>query len=184
MKAPSRKRRDWSSARVFGKSPTAPTPKASRKPAYFDYPLPSEPVQPRPREKQKPRRQPAPRRTWLPSGKLKRKPAPVTRTEPAPVTAATPAAPPVRTEAAPVALPAPRYAVIPAGTALNIRLQDPLDSGVNQAGDSFRGTLDKDLVIGGDVVAQRGAPVTESFHTCSARVGWKAVRRCRCSSQS
>jgi hypothetical protein len=46
---------------------------------------------------------------------------------------------------------------IPAGSALSVRLQDALDTGVNQEGDGFRVLLDRDLVIDGNVVAPRGA---------------------------
>jgi hypothetical protein len=84
-----------------------------------------------------------------------------TRPAPAPNPPADPpaaAAPPARSEApVPYTPPAPRYAVIPSGTIVAIRLQDPLDTAVNKPGDSFRGLLEKDLVIDGSVVAPRGA---------------------------
>jgi hypothetical protein len=56
--------------------------------------------------------------------------------------------------------PPPRIEVIPAGTALSIRLTDPLDTGTNKAGDTFKGVLDDDLVADGMVVAPRGSSVT------------------------
>lgn len=60
---------------------------------------------------------------------------------------------PVRTQAP----PQPRYATIPVGTSLAVRLQDPLDSGVNKTGDTFRVLLDKDIEIDGRTVVPRGA---------------------------
>jgi hypothetical protein len=50
--------------------------------------------------------------------------------------------------------------VIPAGTALKIRLTDALDTAVNRSGDAFKGVLDEDLVAEGRVIAPRGSAVT------------------------
>lgn len=60
---------------------------------------------------------------------------------------------PVRTQAP----PQPRYVTIPVGTNLPVRLQDPLDSGVNKTGDTFRVLLDQDIVVNGRTVVPRGA---------------------------
>jgi hypothetical protein len=113
-------------------------------------------------------RRPAPRRRS--DARSDSASAPVTRSEPAqstppPATAPpvdyTPATPPVRSaESATPPTPAlPKYATVPSGTAIGIRLVDALDSAANKAGDSFRGTLDQDLVIDGTVVASKGAAV-------------------------
>jgi hypothetical protein len=53
----------------------------------------------------------------------------------------------------------PRYATIPSGAELQVRLQDALDSGVNQSGDEFRAILDQDLQVDDLVVAPRGSVV-------------------------
>jgi hypothetical protein len=53
--------------------------------------------------------------------------------------------------------PETKYAVIPAGTLLQVRLQDPLDSAVNLTGDGFRAILDQDLVIEGAIAVPRGS---------------------------
>lgn len=57
----------------------------------------------------------------------------------------------------PPAPPKPQAIVIPSGTGLHVRLQDPLDSGVNQTGDTFRAILDSDIEVGGKTVAPRGS---------------------------
>ena len=57
----------------------------------------------------------------------------------------------------PAAKPQPRYATIPSGIAVQVRLQDPLDSGVNLTGDTFRAILDHDLAVDGILVAPRGS---------------------------
>jgi hypothetical protein len=59
----------------------------------------------------------------------------------------------------PAAPPQPRIVVVPGGTELSIRLQDPLDSGVNKTGDAFQAILDKDLVIDGQTIAPRGSAI-------------------------
>ncbi len=66
-----------------------------------------------------------------------------------------------RAAAMPVApkQPEPRFATIPSGAEIPVRLQDALDSGVNQTGDAFRAILDKDLKVDGIVVAPRGSIV-------------------------
>ena len=58
--------------------------------------------------------------------------------------------------------PAPRQpqtVTIPAGTTLNVRLDETLDSERNQSGDSFSATLDAPLVIDGFVIAGKGSRV-------------------------
>jgi hypothetical protein len=46
-----------------------------------------------------------------------------------------------------------------AGTLLSVRLVDGLSAERNQVGDTFAGTLDKELVANGFVIAERGARV-------------------------
>jgi hypothetical protein len=53
----------------------------------------------------------------------------------------------------------PTFATIAGGTDISVRLQTPLDSGVNQTGDTFKAVLDKDIEINGQVVAPRGSTV-------------------------
>ncbi len=60
---------------------------------------------------------------------------------------------------APVKALAPKYATIAAGTEIQVRLQDALDSGVNQSGDAFRAVLDQAIEADGVVVAPRGSVV-------------------------
>lgn len=51
----------------------------------------------------------------------------------------------------------PEYIAIPAGTAMQVRLLDALDSSVNQSGDTFRVILDQDIDVNGKIVASRGS---------------------------
>jgi hypothetical protein len=51
----------------------------------------------------------------------------------------------------------PRYITISAGTAIQVRLQDALDSSVNKSGDTFRTILDQDIDVNGNIVAPRGS---------------------------
>ncbi len=59
----------------------------------------------------------------------------------------------------PPAPPQPRYVTISAGTLIPVRLQDPLDSAVNQSGDAFRAVVDADLLVGDVVAVPRGSLV-------------------------
>jgi outer membrane lipoprotein SlyB len=58
--------------------------------------------------------------------------------------------------AAAAAAPAPRYSV-PAGTVVNVRMIDSIDSDVNGVGERFRASLDEALVVNGREVAPKGA---------------------------
>jgi hypothetical protein len=49
---------------------------------------------------------------------------------------------------------------VPSGTTFTVRMIDPVDSSVNQVGETFRASLDEPLVIGGRTIAARGANVT------------------------
>jgi PBP1b-binding outer membrane lipoprotein LpoB len=53
----------------------------------------------------------------------------------------------------------PRAVDIPSGTTIPVRLQEALDSSVNQTGEAFSAMLDKDIEVNGIVVAPRGSIV-------------------------
>jgi hypothetical protein len=55
--------------------------------------------------------------------------------------------------------PPPQKVTIPSGTALAVRLVDPIDSEKNQTGDTFHATLNTPLTINGDVVVPSGGDV-------------------------
>ncbi|MBZ5566647.1 MAG: BON domain-containing protein [Acidobacteriia bacterium] len=55
--------------------------------------------------------------------------------------------------------PPPTPVTIESGTVLNIRMIDPVDTGKNHAGDSFRATLDSPITVGDKVVIPEGADV-------------------------
>lgn len=80
--------------------------------------------------------------------------------EVAPVVEATPSAVVTPVEPLPPmppAIPQPKSATVPSGIAIQIRLQDPLDSGVNLTGDTFRAILDQDIAVDGVLIAPRGS---------------------------
>lgn len=72
-------------------------------------------------------------------------PAPVAAPPPAPV--------------APPPPPPPQKVTIPTGTALAVRLVDPIDSEKNQIGDTFHATLNNPLTINGETVVPSGSDV-------------------------
>lgn len=82
--------------------------------------------------------------------------APVPSREMAPASAAEPplVAP------SPPPPPQPVQVEVPAGTSLVIRMVDAIDTEVNKAGETFRGTLDVPLVVDGKTVAAAGSDVT------------------------
>lgn len=49
---------------------------------------------------------------------------------------------------------------LPAGTVFTVRMIDPVDSSVNQIGETFRASLDEPIVVGGRTIVPRGADVT------------------------
>jgi hypothetical protein len=75
-------------------------------------------------------------------------PVPPARVEPEHVTPLPPPAP-----------PEPHKVTLNAGTMIPVRLVDGLSSERNLPGDSFTATLDKELVVDGFVIAERGARV-------------------------
>lgn len=79
---------------------------------------------------------------------------------PAASQALAPSQPAASVPPAPPTPPPPKILLVDAGTDLEIRLSQLLDSGKNKAGDKFEATLDKDLVVEGKTVAPRGSVVT------------------------
>src|SRR2546425_707379 len=49
--------------------------------------------------------------------------------------------------------------VIPSGTVLRVRTNESIDSEVAHVGDTFSGTLDSDIVVNNELLAERGSPV-------------------------
>ncbi len=60
---------------------------------------------------------------------------------------------------APASPPPPQKIIVPAGTQLTIRLNEPLDSERNQVGDAFHAALSAPIVINGETVIPSGADV-------------------------
>src|SRR5450759_1507019 len=85
--------------------------------------------------------------------------------EPAPAAPAPQPVPPARippenaTPPLPPAPPEPHRVTLNAGTLIPVRLVDGLTAERNLPGDSFTATLDKELVVDGIVIAERGARV-------------------------
>jgi hypothetical protein len=101
-----------------------------------------------------------------PAPKRHRKPPPqddsANASTPAPEPAPPPPAPaptPVATPAPPPPPPPPPKVTIPSGTALAVRLVDPIDSEKNQVGDTFHATLNTPLTINGDTAVPSGSDV-------------------------
>ncbi len=67
--------------------------------------------------------------------------------------------PPADTPSTPAPPPPPRKVTLPEGTVLSVRLVDSIDSEKNQAGDSFRATLDSPITIDGEVVVPASADI-------------------------
>jgi len=74
---------------------------------------------------------------------------------PTPVSAPVPAAAPMT----PPPPPPPQKVTIPTGTALAVRLVDPIDSEKNQVGETFHATLNNPITINGDTVIPSGSDV-------------------------
>lgn len=129
-------------AKTTVQQPSAPQPAPSTAKAIAPEPAP---IQRKARVPRNPRSE-----RIAPTGRVAERAAEPVET-PAP-----PAAPTVEA-APPPAPPQPRFATIPTGTSIQVRLQEALDSGVNQTGDSFRAILDDDLIVDGEVVAPGGS---------------------------
>src|SRR5208337_2506766 len=70
-----------------------------------------------------------------------------------------PPAPAMQTPPTPPPPPPPQKVLVPAGTQLTVRLNDPLDSERNQVGDTFHGSLGAPISIDGETVIPAGADV-------------------------
>lgn len=58
--------------------------------------------------------------------------------------------------------------IVPAGTALTVRLGSDLGSKLSQAGQTFNGTLAKDVIVGNEVVIPKGSTVTGTLTDAKA----------------
>jgi hypothetical protein len=76
--------------------------------------------------------------------------APAQDNQPAQTANAQPA--PSQAQAPPPPPPEPQKVTVPSGTQLPVRLNDAIDSGTAQTGDTFHGTLDSPISIDGDIV--------------------------------
>jgi hypothetical protein len=159
-------------------APSTPPATLPAAPSIAEAPAQVEPAKPSPIEPSRPARQkvaalkapvkkktaPPPATIAAPAPEPARETAAVAPPPPAPVEPAP--VPPVRPEPEPVT-PAPRSETLPephkvtlnAGLILPVRLVDGLSSERSVPGDTFTATLDKELVVDGFVIAERGARV-------------------------
>jgi hypothetical protein len=89
-------------------------------------------------------------------------PAPATAPVPPPTTGPQTAPPPVIEVPAPekpsvVSPPAARHVTIPANTLIAVRTVDSVDSRTDQVGQTFRATIDSDIIVDDDVVVPRNS---------------------------
>jgi hypothetical protein len=103
-------------------------------------PAPPTESQPPPQAATPPPPEPSPSLTQAPAKKMPEKPMPQQ--------AAVPPPPPK---------PAPKPIVIPAGTALSVRLDQPVSSKTNHTGDPFQATVSSPIVIHGKTIVPTGA---------------------------
>ena len=77
----------------------------------------------------------------------------------------------------PPAPPQPQYETLSAGTKIPVRLQDPLDSGINQSGDTFRAIVDENIQVANRILVPRGSLVEGklTFVERSGRVKGRAA---------
>lgn len=144
------------------------TPPAGRQPGAMPAPAPAPESTPQLAPPEPAKAAPTPRQTVQPSNAAKTdKTAPV-QGSPAAASGQQPAAvPPTAASMAPAQRevettqpPKPKeppIVTIPSGRHLHIRLQDPLDSGVNKSGDVFHAILDQNVEVDGKVIAARGS---------------------------
>ena len=81
-----------------------------------------------------------------------------------------PPAPPTQPAPPAQTVPEPQYASLTGGTVIPVRLQDPLNSGVNQSGDIFHAIVDQDLLVGNTIAVPKGS-VVEGKLTYVAKSG-------------
>ena len=125
---------------------SAPTPPSAE--TAQSTPPPAEPPKPASHHKKKSRRH---------ADDSASQPQQVAEQTPPPAPVATPAPPPA--PVAPPPPPPPQKVTIPSGTALAVRLVDPIDSEKNQIGDTFHATLNNPLTINGETVVPSGSDV-------------------------
>jgi hypothetical protein len=114
-------------------------------------------VAPPPQPEPTPEPPPAPKKRAVAASKPRVSPpppAPEPEPEPPAQTAQQPAPKPAEPEPL-----KPRIVEIPVGTSLAVRLIDPIDTEVNQTGETFRASLDAPIVIDGEEVVPQGADV-------------------------
>ena len=88
----------------------------------------------------------------------KTKPAPAPAAARAPQNEEEPPPPAAtRTETPAPKPPEPVIVSVPGGTAIHVRLQNPLSSATNKTGDTFSALLDQDIIVDGRTVATRGS---------------------------
>jgi hypothetical protein len=75
-----------------------------------------------------------------------------------PITAGLPP-PPMPIAPPPPPAPEPKTFIVPVGTTFRVRLIDRIDANKNQTGDTFRASLDENLIVDGTVIANRGSSV-------------------------
>lgn len=142
------------------KEPTEQPPAAQQpavQPAPESPPQVAQPEQPpaQANTPAEPRQAPAKSKQALPSaGKTRQSASTAPQTSSRPAAGAANLDQPAVQQAKPKA---PQFAVIPGGTNLHVRLQEPLDTSVNKSGDTFRTILDQDIEVDGKVVAARGS---------------------------
>jgi hypothetical protein len=68
-----------------------------------------------------------------------------------------PPAPPAPASAPSAPVAAPKAVVVPAGTAVNVRLTTGIDVDASQTGQTFKAIVDDPVMIGGSIVIPRGA---------------------------
>jgi BON domain len=112
-------------------------------------------AEPTPAPAEQPR--PKPRATRSRRKPVSEEPVAERTPEPAPVNNMASAAP--VTPPPPAPPPAPKKVTIPSGTTLAVRLVDAIDSERNQAGQTFKATLDSPLSVEGDVAIPAGYDV-------------------------
>jgi outer membrane biosynthesis protein TonB len=120
-------------------APPAPAQTAEATP-----PPPAE--EPKPAHKKKSRKQ----EDEQPQQVADQTPPPAAAPTPAPAPATPPPPPPP---------PPPQKVTVPSGTALAIRLVDPIDSEKNQVGDTFHATLNSPITVNGDTVIPSGSDI-------------------------
>jgi hypothetical protein len=82
---------------------------------------------------------------------------PAPKPEPPPVKAAVPPAAPVQPTPPPAPPPKPKPVVVPAGTSLSVRLDEPISSKTTQQGQAFTATTSAPIVINGKTAVPKGS---------------------------